>query len=174
MVHFLRYCCLWAALWSLAGCGDGTKSAQSNMGEAKVDSSLKVQVAFPGVDYSRAVAYAYDGKNGASVAEKGVLNSTIQREKELSTAEIQRFLDILNKPQSYGGTGARCFMPHLGVVFYNAANEIVAQVSICLLCNNLVAMPELEATKLAKSGAFSEAGRAAIEVLNKEWALSAN
>ncbi len=168
MVRLLRYCCLWAALWSLVGCGEGAKPAQPNVLGSKVDSTLKVQTAFPNADYKRVVAYAYDGDDGASIVEKGVLSPTVRHEKELSAEQIQRLLGVLNAPQSYGGTGARCFMPHWGIVFYNAANEAVAQVSICFLCNNLVSSPDLEATKLANSAAFSAEARAALESLHKE------
>ncbi|MCP4442150.1 MAG: hypothetical protein GY810_24835 [Aureispira sp.] len=99
---------------------------------------------FPSVEYSKVVAYHYDGSSGQNnnIIENGKLHPKILKEQELSEAKVQSFLEIVNDRNTYQGTYTRCFRPHLGIVFYDKDNKPKAHMSICFECNVHVSTPE--------------------------------
>lgn len=119
----------------VVACGDSEHNTNKNS---------NLSDGFPGVDYSRVVAYHYDGSNGQknNIIENGKLHPNVIKEQELSEGKIQSLLEIVNDRNTYQGTYTRCFKPHLGIVFYDQNNTPKAHMSICFECNVHVSTPE--------------------------------
>jgi len=107
---------------------------------------------FPNFEYSKVVAYDYDGSDqGSAIIEKGKLHNSVKKEQELSKEQIAGLLDALNDQGSYGEDITRCFKPHLGVVFYDAQGKAKAQISICFLCNQHNSFPLIAAQETVRN-----------------------
>lgn len=132
-------------------------------------------VTFPSQEYSRVVAYEFEDQQGNYIINKGKLNNTIIDSVEISSSKAQQVVDILNDPNTYGGTPTRCFIPRMGLVYYDAKNRPVGHVSICLQCDHLGAVPTIAASRatLDPSGnprhGFSSQGRRKITQLCRSF-----
>jgi hypothetical protein len=110
-------------------------------------------VVFPNTEYSKVVAYDYEGLKGENIYDfkNQKLYHTIKNEQELSGEQISNLLDVLNDEKSYGGDVTRCFKPRLGVVFYDAQGKAKAEISICFECNQHQSTPTILAQESAKA-----------------------
>jgi hypothetical protein len=122
---------------------------------------------FPGFNYSKAVAYDYDGsEKGDLVIEKGKIHPSVKKQIILSNEQTEELLTALNDTISYGADISRCFKPHMGVVFYDENDKPKAQISICFLCNQHNSFPLISAQEKvrisnpAKLHGYSDEGRA--------------
>lgn len=128
-------------------------------------------IVFPSKDYSRVVAYEFEDQQGNHIYNKGKLNNTVIDSVEISSSKAKEITELLNDPNTYGGTPTRCFIPRLGLVYYNAENRPVGHVSICLQCDHLGAVPTIAASRATTdpSGSprygFSSQGRRKITEL---------
>ena len=120
---------------------------------------------FPDKPYAKVVAYEFEDYQGKTIIDKnGQLNPSVERERELTAEQVQSLLQLVNSPDSYGGTVMRCFIPRLGFVFYDNENKPVSHLSICMECNSHVALPEIGATSPATGHGYSvNARRSLIE-----------
>lgn len=120
--------------------------------------------AFPSGEYAKVVAYSYEDYQGGSIIKNGVLNPTVEREQELSAAQVEKLLKLVNTQEHYGDDVTRCFIPRLGFVFYDEQGKDLAQISICFQCNSHVSSPRIDAAYAeqhqGKTG-YSKAGRKA-------------
>ena len=97
----------------------------------------KTSKIFPGFEYSKAVAYDYDGsEKGDLIIEKGKIHHSVKKQVVLNKKQCDELRAILNDSSNYGGDVSRCFKPHLGIVFYDANEKAKAQVSICFYAIN--------------------------------------
>lgn len=103
---------------------------------------------FAKLDYDRVVAYEFQGM-GMQLIEKCLEEAPqkINKELELSPAQVSKLEGIITAKTAYGSTTAACFDPHFAVIYYKG-EEIVATVDICLECNYLMASEEIPATSL--------------------------
>ncbi len=122
--------------------------------------------AFPGFNYSKAVAFDYDGsEKGDLIIEKGEIHSTVKKQVTLSKEQTEVLLAALNDTLSYGADISRCFKPHFGVVFYDENDNPKAQISICFLCNQHNSFPLISAQEKVRSShpqklhGYSDKGR---------------
>lgn len=112
----------------------------------ELSDTKKTSKIFPGFEYSKAVAYDYDGsEKGDLIIEKGKIHPSVKKQVLLNKKQIDDLSAILNDSSSYGGDVARCFKPHMGIVFYDTNEKAKAQVSICFLCNQHNAFPLITA-----------------------------
>lgn len=135
-------------------------------------SGYSQQTPFDSLRYNKVVAYEYLGQEGRTeqllIVENGKLISTVTKQVELSSQQIKQLTTLLSSESTYGGDKAFCFIPRMGIVFYND-NEAVANVSICFECNYLISsihIPATEAHKIfitedysAPAEGFSENGK---------------
>lgn len=121
---------------------------------ASCSSEEKIEgVVFPDAEYSKVVAYDYEGLKGDNIYDfkNQKLYHSIKNEQELNKEQINSLLDVINDEKSYGGDVTRCFKPRLGVVFYNAAGKAKAEISICFECNQHQSTPSILAQGQAKA-----------------------
>lgn len=121
---------------------------------ASCSSENKIEgVVFPNTEYSKVVAYDYEGLQGDNIYDfkNQKLYHSIKNEQELSKEQINNLLDVLNDTKTYGGDVTRCFKPRLGVVFYDAAGKAKAEISICFECNQHQSTPSILAQGQAKA-----------------------
>ncbi|MCH2046790.1 MAG: hypothetical protein MK212_21930, partial [Saprospiraceae bacterium] len=78
--------------------------------------------------------------------------------QRLDAKQSEYLFNLITSPDTYGGTAQRCFIPHLGVVFYLDDGTAVGQVSICFQCNQQVATPSIKAQDEAEYMGYSPAG----------------
>ena len=87
--------------------------------------------------------------------------SIIQKDDKLSYSVIKSvkldkitgdyFTKLIGKKESYGGSTAQCFEPHLGVVYYYNKKPI-AYINICLSCNKLSSSLAIKSQLQGKNG----------------------
>lgn len=65
-----------------------------------------------------------------------VADEHVKKVVELDNTIVLELIHLLGDSKSYGDDIMRCFIPHLGFVFF-LDNKIVFHVSICLTCNNM-------------------------------------
>lgn len=76
-----------------------------------------------------------NGEEG-EVVEDGAISDKVSGEGKLLTQrESRKLLGIFYDKSSYGESVYLCFESHVGYVFYDSKNEIVAHSTICLKCN---------------------------------------
>lgn len=132
---------------------------------------------FPGVAWSTVRAFSLEPLSGGRptclqvLADDGALCKTVKGPGVLLTdAQAKRLLALLGARASYGG-GAKTFLPQHGFVFYDARGTPVAEVAICLDCENVRGRP-----RLLPEEAYSHGLRAAtvgsLRALCKELGLS--
>jgi hypothetical protein len=107
---------------------------------------------FDKLEYDKAIAYDYNGEaNHLIVTDEGELikidgrHGEIFAQKVLSKKQVVTLHRITGDTSSYGGIGAACFDPHLGIVYY-FKEKIVGHISICLACNYLESSMEIPAS----------------------------
>lgn len=129
----------------LSSCGNSSSNSTSESEKG---------VVFPNATYTKVVAYHFEDLSGNGIIDdKGQLNPTVKKEKELEPDQIEDFLKLINNEKTYGGEYTRCFKPRLGVVFYNGKNP-VAHISICFECSQQVSTPTILAYTNAPNGSF--------------------
>ena len=100
---------------------------------------------FKNLNYTKVVIYNFNladslGRSDeeASIIKKGKLHkSTIFPGKELDSIQVKKVFSIINDKKTYDGPWAACFVPRHGIVFYDAADSVVAYINICFECNYL-------------------------------------
>lgn len=133
--------------------------------------------AFPGVEWKTVRAFvleplvegrptclqvlAPDGGLCKTVKGPGVL---------LGEAQAKKLLTLLHSRASYGG-GAKTFLPQHGFVFYDQAGAPVAEVAICLDCENVRGRPQLLPEE-AYSHGLHKSAVSSLRALCRELALS--
>jgi len=111
-----------------------------------VSEQKKTPKIFPGFNYTKVVAYDYDGsEKGDLIIEKGKIHSSVKKEVVLNKEQIEEILTILNDSLSYGSDITRCFKPHMGLVFFDENQKAKAQISICFSCNQHNSFPLITA-----------------------------
>lgn len=114
---------------------------------------------FDTLDYDKVVTYDYKGFGGEiiSIIENGEFVDVVMKQKFLNQKQIDRFLQILTKNETYGDVTAFCFDPHLGVVFFKN-DKVVYKIDVCLDCNYLKSDTEIPAmySKVVNKGAEEE------------------
>jgi hypothetical protein len=126
---------------------------------------------FPGQPYYRVIAYELNGRYGDARAATVFHNQT-GKQIVLTESQIGEFLSLLNNRKSYGHYEMACFDPHIGLVFYDASEKIVAYLSLCLQCNNVRSEPPLDFDFLVptNSGFTKKAYRQFFEMFNA-WGI---
>lgn len=101
--------------------------------------------AYPKIPFDRVLAYKMANTNETIIDEFGQLSRhTVGDPMSLSEEQVLELTNLLTDSNNYGGGAARCFEPHMGYVFYKDTNfEVVAHITVCLLCSNLVAVPDI-------------------------------
>jgi len=88
--------------------------------------------------------YDYDYDSSSSLGDMLIVNKNglitdslnIKKVVELDNLTANELIHRLGDSKSYGDDVMRCFIPHLGFVFFHN-KKIVFHVSICLTCNNI-------------------------------------
>ncbi|MFA7444834.1 MAG: hypothetical protein WCY89_02725 [Flavobacteriaceae bacterium] len=114
---------------------------------------------FDTLDYDKVIAYDYKGFGGEiiSVIENGEFVDVVMKQKFLDQKQLNHFLQILTKNETYGDVTAFCFDPHLGVVFFKN-DKVIYKIDVCLDCNYLKSDTEIPAmySKVVNKGAGEE------------------
>ena len=103
---------------------------------------------FDSLKFDKVVAYEFQGNGGRDIKytlkyqSLGLLN----KEKLLSSNEIDSFEKIICSPKSYGNESAMCFIPHFAVIYY-LEKEPVAYVDVCFKCDHLKSSINIPAFK---------------------------
>ena len=124
---------------------------------------------YPSKEFSKVIAYKLasstseiqvKGKDTTyliSLTEEIITNNTLTnavlKEKKLNSSQTTKLLEIFHSKYTYGERAAKCFEPHLGFVFYNDKNEIIAHSTICFGCNWMKTTPDIGAGIFSKRGA---------------------
>lgn len=106
---------------------------------------------FDSLKYTHVIVYEYlggEGKGQPLIVENGKLPYTT-KQVELSKNQVSSIVEILGSESTYGGDKAYCFIPRIGIVFYQK-EEIVAHISICLQCNYLISSIDIPAKEVVK------------------------
>lgn len=128
---------------------------------------------FPGCDYYRAVVFELNGRPGPGA--DAVFRLRTGKQKELSEAELESFLELISNPDSYGDFTAACHDPRIGLVFYDEEGEVCSYLSLCLACNNLYTEPSLNLNlEPARETGFSKAMRKQLRDIFAEWGFPDN
>lgn len=113
---------------------------------------------FPGIAFAEVRAYAFDLRVSerpvcdGPLDDDGSLCSTVaQPTAVLSETQTKTLLGLLAKRDTWG-SGAACWLPHHGFVFYDAAGVPVAEISVCFMCGMLSASPAIPNAKHADEG----------------------
>ena len=108
---------------------------------------------FPGVAFTEVRAFAFDlGVDGPPTCglpldPDGTLCKTVDKPGVvLSDAQTKLLLGMLAKKSTWG-SGSSCFLPHHGFVFYDEAGTPVAELSVCFMCQMMVAVPSIPKAK---------------------------
>lgn len=100
--------------------------------------------AWPGVGYSRVLAFSYDrnADAGREIVVNGRLNKSASPRSgvALSDRQVEQLLYSVRNTFS-GHLRAYCFNPRNGFVFHDARNRIVAYLSVCFECGTYSASP---------------------------------
>lgn len=139
---------------------------------------------FNGLQFNKVIAYDFNGdeQKFPSVFDKKteMFSPVVLRQKELNLKQIKNLVADLTDNKTYGEGTSACFLPHLGIVFYQD-NRIVFEVDVCLDCNYLESTAEIPATMHKKMKledgseielkGFSTAGKNKIISLCKDLGL---
>ena len=102
--------------------------------------------------FDKVIAFDFDGEEEMtpSVIDKnGQFVDQITQQKALSTKQVEKFIDLVTDPDSYGSTTAACFDPGWAIVFF-MDDSIQFVVDICLECNYLRASQTIPASQIHK------------------------
>ncbi|MES2702612.1 MAG: hypothetical protein V4649_08240 [Bacteroidota bacterium] len=108
---------------------------------------------FPGSKFDSVLMYDFKGEkgNGLYIVNNGKLAGSIEKTAKLTASEARTLTSKIALTQSYGGSTASCFDPHLGFV-YLFKGKIVAHVTVCLDCNRLRSNPAISQQQQGKVG----------------------
>ncbi|MEO6130960.1 MAG: hypothetical protein ABIQ02_03865 [Saprospiraceae bacterium] len=115
-------------------------------------SNAQTKNPFDTLKFDKAMMFDFKGGEGIDlyiVDENGQLANSISNQIQLNQNQVKDLNNKLGNKNSYGGTTAACFDPHLGFVYY-LKNEIVGHITICLVCNRLHSSLEIPAQKQGK------------------------
>jgi hypothetical protein len=95
---------------------------------------------FADLKWVKAVAYNFNlgprPHDEVSIVAGGALHPTaVLPGVMLDEAQVRSLAGELTNDKTYGGPAASCFVPRLGVVFYDEHDAIVAHIDICFECN---------------------------------------
>lgn len=107
---------------------------------------------YPNSEFDKVIAYKMKGMESEVVEQNKLSNNVDSKNEPLNKIQVEELLSILNAKSTYGGVPAKCFEPHLGFVFYNSDNRIVAHSTICLACNWMSATPKISEFAFSKKG----------------------
>ena len=109
---------------------------------------------FPDAPFDHVLAYQMDEAYGKVIENNQLSEHVVGKPKELSKEQVESLLSTINSASSYGEVGASCFEPHLGFVFYNSSNEVVAHATVCLMCSWLQTSPKSCSNPLSRKGSM--------------------
>ncbi|MFK7806765.1 MAG: hypothetical protein AB8F74_03090 [Saprospiraceae bacterium] len=125
--------------WS---CSDDTKS-----------STLQLNP-FPNKSYEKIIAFKMNGDNLNVINDQNKLSNGVVGEGVVLTKDQEtKLLAIYRSEESYGSDFYRCFEPHLGFVFYDENEQIVAHSTVCFLCNWMRTSPDIGGNIFSRKGA---------------------
>lgn len=113
---------------------------------------------FPGVPFEEVRMFAFD----LSVSDRPICErpldpdgspcaTVVQPGVALNDAQTKTLLALFKKKSSWG-TGASCFLPHHGFVFYDGEGTPVAEISVCFLCEMMATTPAIPKAKRRGDG----------------------
>ena len=139
--------------------------------KADYPKKLAAVAEFPGQVYHKVIAYELNGRYGHARAAS-VFEAQTGRQVVLTEPQLEEFLSLFNDRKSYGYYEMACFNPRIGLVFYNASNEIVAYLSLCLECNNVRSEPmiDFDLERPSNSGFTKKTYRQLLEMFN-DWGI---
>lgn len=135
---------------------------------------------FNDLRFNKVIIYDYKGSEepyNSVIDEGGNFAPVIMKQQALTEEQILELTDILTNNSTYGGGTAACFMPHMGIVFYDGDQKVSA-IDICLGCNYLISDETIPATSYhkIKSGdetfpaiGFSDNGKENIQKFCKKF-----
>lgn len=93
--------------------------------------------------------------------------------RTLLTGQVEGLITFANSRDSFFGSAAACFEPHMGIVFYDG-ERVVASMSICFACNRMTVSPEGSAYDEVMDGriGFSSTGRVQLQSLSEDMGFS--
>lgn len=105
---------------------------------------------FDTIAFNKVITYDYEGHGVVYPSvinrESGRYVPVVLRQQALNTDQVNFLVKFLTDNATYGAHTAACFIPHLGIVFYQ--DEAVKYViDICLDCNYLTSTTEIPATQ---------------------------
>lgn len=111
----------------------------------------RAQNPFLAIKYDSVVKYTYSPPHDSTyiIDKTGHLNPHVKSSARLDDAEVKDFNIRIGLKESYGGTQAKCFMPHHAFVYYSKGIP-VADIVVCLSCNYFVPGLIVPAQKEAK------------------------
>lgn len=98
---------------------------------------------FPGSDFERVIAYRMNGEDGEVIEDGTISDKVVSEGVLLNHSQARKLLMIFQDPSTYGEAIGLCFDPHIGYVFYDEREEVVAYTTICLHCNWMKTSPEI-------------------------------
>ncbi|MEZ4990981.1 MAG: hypothetical protein R2824_11235 [Saprospiraceae bacterium] len=107
---------------------------------------------FPGRNFEKIMAYKMNGEEGEVVEDGAISDKVIGEGKLLTKRESRKLLGIFHDKSSYGESAYLCFEPHVGYVFYDNENEIIAHSTICLKCNWMKNFPAVGGYAFSEKG----------------------
>lgn len=109
-------------------------------------------IPFPDAPFDHVLAYKMDGTDNNVIEKNQLSEHVLGKPKELSKEQVNRLLNIINSVSSYGEEGASCFEPHLGFVFYNSNDEVIAHATVCLMCSWMQTSPKSCSNPISRKG----------------------
>lgn len=121
--------------------------------------SIAQENPFEQLEYDRAVAYEYQGDGGRDI--RFVLQRPsipVDSSIVLSPTQVAAFETLICGKDGYGANKSDCFDPHFAVAYFQG-DSLIASVNVCLMCNYLIADPEVPATRAVVIDAGTESER---------------
>ncbi len=115
---------------------------------------------WPYINYAKAQLYVFNQNYPAenetkrpetSIVTHGEINPTATYVGEIAFFDMLNIVEILSQSSDLVAKGlSKCFIPRHGVVLYDQADSIVAHLSICFECDQIVASPPIRYKKVTK------------------------
>ncbi|MCU0437898.1 MAG: hypothetical protein MUC49_08265 [Raineya sp.] len=116
---------------------------------------------FDSIQFNKLIAYEFDWMEDRYryiVDENNQLVPSILQQVALKLDDVYFLTRLLSNKNTYGGGEGGCFMPHLGLVFYQD-NKIIMHISICYICNLLESSIPIPAEKSSQYAGFNKNAR---------------
>jgi len=101
------------------------------------------------------VFYDYNDDRGSKdnriIDHAGKLDNSVKKSFRADPALAAKLNEMLKRKDSFGVTGASCFEPHLGIVYYLDGKPI-SSINVCMDCNRLYADFRIKAQEQGKNG----------------------